>query len=45
MPEDRYPKLVGNGKLSLIEEGRVVDELFVSLGLNMHEWVEAVTCS
>ena len=47
MPEDRY--LVGKGKLSLVRRGRqrkswgrVVDKLFVSLGLGMHEWVEDI---
>ena len=50
MPEDRYPKQVFSQKWEFKPRrgrqrkawGRMVDELFVSLGLDKHEWLEGI---
>ena len=50
MPEDRYPKQLLSREWETKPRrgrqrkawGRVVDELFVSLGLDKHEWVEEI---
>ena len=50
MPEDRYPKQLFSREWETKPRrsrqrkawGRVVDELFVSLGLDKHEWVENI---